>query len=262
MTARYAIYYAPERDSALHRDASAWLGRDAFSGERVARPGYLERANCEDLTDDPRGYGFHATLRAPFELAADSSEPELLHFAEAFASAQPAFDASISVNALGRFIAFTLSEPSAPMQALHEACVRDFEPFRAPIGAFDIERRRRANLTPDQDAYLLSFGYPYVFEYFRFHMTLTSAIKDEGAREDLRTTLRDAFAQHCARIDFRPFLCSSSPNAEPISKFCPSSRLGPESCVSPSSAHPARARARLRRDFLRRPASTALNSIS
>jgi hypothetical protein len=36
-----------------------------------------------------------------------------------------------------------------------------------------LARRREGGLTPAQDALLLRWGYPYVMEEFRFHITLT-----------------------------------------------------------------------------------------
>jgi hypothetical protein len=80
------------------------------------------------------------------------------------------------------------------MQALHSACVRAFDPFRAPLSAADLERRRKAPLSPEQDARLVEWGYPYVFEDFRFHMTLTGAIRDEGLRNRVLTALKSHFA--------------------------------------------------------------------
>lgn len=196
MTARYAIYYAPPEGSALWRKASAWLGRDAFTGKDVARPVIpgLDGLDVGDLTADPRHYGFHATLRAPFELAEGKTESELLAAAADFAAGLTPFEAAIAPAALGRFLAFRLQDGVAEMTALHAACVRGFEAFRAPLSDADLTRRRKANLTPEQDDRLVSWGYPYIFEDFRFHMTLTGAIRDEQVREQVLTALQDHFA--------------------------------------------------------------------
>jgi len=198
MTARYAIYYTPSAAEPLTRRASAWLGRDAFTGEALERPklGGLEGLDLDALTRDPRAYGFHATLKAPFELAAAASEAELLGFAEGFAAQRTAFEAAIAPAALGRFLAFRLAGPSPEMQALEAACVREFDRFRAPLGEADIARRRRARLTPEQDARMLAWGYPYVFDDFRFHMTLTGPI----AEDDLRTRVLAALQPHFADL--------------------------------------------------------------
>lgn len=197
MTARYAIYYAPPEGSALWRKASAWLGRDAFTGKDVARPVVpgLDGLDVSDLTADPRHYGFHATLKAPFELAEGKTESELLAAAADFAAGLTPFEAAIAPAALGRFLAFRLQDGEAEMTALHAACVRGFEAFRAPLGDTDLARRRKANLTPEQDERLVSWGYPYIFEDFRFHMTLTGAIRDEQIRDQVLTGLRAHFAE-------------------------------------------------------------------
>lgn len=195
MTARYAVYYAPRQDSRLWTKASAWLGRDAYDGRALKRPGLpgLEGLDLEALTADPRGYGFHGTLKAPFELAPDRSEAELVAFTRAFAAGRRAFDADIEPARLGRFHAFRLSAPTPAMDDLHAACVREFEPFRAPLSEFDLARRRKARLSPEEDARLVAWGYPYVFEDFRFHMTLSSGIADETVSRRLGLVLADWF---------------------------------------------------------------------
>jgi putative phosphonate metabolism protein len=194
---RYAIYYAPPADSLLWRMASAWLGRDAYDGRVLPRPQLpsLDGLDLEALTADPRGYGFHATLKAPFELTADRAEVELLAFAEAFAGRQPAFEAAIAPAALGRFLAFRLATSTPRMDALAEACVKEFDAFRAPLSDHDLARRRRAGLTAEQDERLVRWGYPYVFDDFRFHMTLTGGIADEAVRSRVLAALQAHFAE-------------------------------------------------------------------
>jgi putative phosphonate metabolism protein len=196
MSARYAVYYAPAADDPLARRAAAWLGRDAFSGEARERPALagLEGLDLEALTASPRAYGFHATLKAPFELAPDRSEAELVAFGEAFAAGQEPFTAPLAVASLGRFHALRLAEDSPGMHALHAACVRDFDPFRAPLSDFDLSRRRKAPLSAEQDERLVAWGYPYVFDDFRFHMTLTDAVRDPDTAERLQRALRGHFA--------------------------------------------------------------------
>ena len=204
MSARYAIYYAPQARSALWAKACAWLGRDAYSGETPARPALpgLEGLDFEALTADPRGYGFHATLKAPFALAADKTEAELLTFARCFAAGLTPFRLAIAPASLGRFLAFRIEGAAPAMDALHTACVREFEPFRAPLSAVDLERRRKAALSPEQDARLAQWGYPYVFEDFRFHMTLTSSIRDEALHARVLGAMKDYFAAETGPHDF------------------------------------------------------------
>lgn len=180
---RYAIYYAPACDGPLWRFGSATLGYDAFSGEDIplAVPEGCDDRDWAALTAEPRRYGFHATLKAPFELANGRSEGQLRAFAQQFAVTSGAVPlAGLAVVALGRFVALTPSEPSTGLQKLAFDIVQAFEPFRAPLGAADLERRLQSPLTPAQRAYLEAFGYPYVGDEFRFHMTLTGPLPAEG----------------------------------------------------------------------------------
>ncbi len=63
----------------------------------------------------------------------------------------------------------------------------------APPLARGHARRRLAGLTPRQDELLLAWGYPYVFDEFRFHMTLTTRVF--GAEADrLEAAARHRFA--------------------------------------------------------------------
>ncbi|MDO8802352.1 DUF1045 domain-containing protein [Phenylobacterium sp.] len=197
MTARYAIYYAPRPGARLWDKASAWLGFDAYAGAPLTRrplPG-LDALDLDALTADPRGYGFHGTLKAPFELAAGRSEAELLAAVGQRAAGLVPFEVPIAPAALGRFLAFQLQRPSPEMQALHALCVRDFDAFRAPLSDADLARRRKAPLTPEQDARLVEWGYPHVFEDFRFHMTLTGSIRDDAVRTRVLAVLQDHFAE-------------------------------------------------------------------
>ena len=203
MTARYAVYYTPDSGSPLCQRAAAWLGRDAFTGDAVVRPEFptLADLDLDALTAEPRGYGFHATLKAPFALAEGADEAGLLAFAQRFASARTPFYADIAPGRMGRFLAFRLAEAIAEMDFLHHDAVRQFDAFRAPLSEFDLARRRQAPLTAEQDARLVRWGYPYVFEEFRFHMTLTGPLLDARIAERLLEVLKAYFADltgpHC-----------------------------------------------------------------
>jgi hypothetical protein len=196
MTARYAIYYAPRPDSALWRRASAWLGRDAYDDQPRARPALPDLAglDLDALTAEPRTYGFHATLKAPFALAPGRTEAALLAFAGDFARRRRPFQADIAPSKLGPFHAFQLAGESPAMAELHTACVREFEPFRAPPSDLDLARRRKGGLSEALDRQLTQWGYPYVFGDFRFHMTLSAAVGDEAVSGRLSAALADYFA--------------------------------------------------------------------
>lgn len=176
---RYAVYYAPAADSALWRFGSSVLGYDALTGEDAS---FLVPPGCNPaawpaLTEEPRRYGFHATLKAPFELAQGRSEEHLRAFARNYAAGLEGVTlAGLSVTALGSFVALTPSVPSDDLQRFAFALVQAFEPFRAPLAEADRARRLKSPLTPAQHAYLEAYGYPYVGDAFRFHMTLTGSL--------------------------------------------------------------------------------------
>jgi len=191
MEARYAIYYTPPRDSALGRLGIAWLGWDHYLGEPAAllETQRLTREQHMDVTASPRRYGFHATLKAPFRLAPGRSEGELCNaLAEFCAGAAPVTLPGLFLGALGGFVALVPSQVPLALTDLAEACITRFDSFRLPPDPAELARRRAAGLTPAQDALLQRWGYPYVLEEWRFHMTLTDVLSN-GSREQVMQEL-------------------------------------------------------------------------
>lgn len=194
---RYALYYAPAAESPLWRFGSAVLGYDAIRGEDVpfAVPEGCDAESWPELTQEPRRYGFHATLKAPFELAAGRSEAQLRAFTHNYAaSLEPVALAGLGVNALGAFVALTPSVESNALQRFAFALVQAFEPFRAPLSEADIARRLKNPLTPAHRAYLEAYGYPYVGDAFRFHMTLTGSLPRDRVMA-VKQVLAEAYAR-------------------------------------------------------------------
>lgn len=175
--ARVAVYYAPLPDDPLTSAAAAWLGRDPVTNAPVRQP---DLPGIAELTADPRGYGFHATLKPPMRLADGRSWNALLDAAEALAARIAPFDLPpMAVSDVHGFLALRETAPSAPLQALADACVADLDAFRAPPTEAELARRRRSSLTAEQDAMLVRWGYPYVFGTWFFHMTLTRRLSAE-----------------------------------------------------------------------------------
>ena len=176
---RYAIYFTPAPDAALWRLGSSVLGYDSRAGTAVAFPqhGLWLEPWFLRIQETPARYGFHATLKAPFELAEGVGERTLLERAATFAGmCTPLCLPALEVALLGDFVALRPLSEDAELNRMAAACVREFEDLRAPLGAEDRARRLSQVLTPRQHAHLERWGYPYVFEDFRFHMTLTGAI--------------------------------------------------------------------------------------
>jgi len=179
MAHRYAIYYAAPRESPLERFGIHWLGRDHRTDATLAQPVVpgIAPERLHALTAAPRRYGFHGTLKAPFRLIEGYAQRDLHEAVEAFAGAREAFTLPPLVVAdLEGFLAFVPSESAAALADLAAACVRQFEPFRAPLTPDEIARRPLARLSERQRWQLQSFGYPYIFEDFAFHMTLTERL--------------------------------------------------------------------------------------
>jgi putative phosphonate metabolism protein len=193
---RYAIYYAAAPDTDLDRFGARLLGYDAFSGKDLPFPdGVLQMApDWRELTRDPRKYGFHATLKAPLSLAPGKTETELLAACEAFANTpRPVPVIRPVVDSISGFIAVVPAEPSAELERLASDCTSEFDSFRAPLAPEDRTRRNPSDLTERQCGHLDRWGYPYVMEDFRFHMTLTGRL-DAKRREPVLRMLRNSFS--------------------------------------------------------------------
>ncbi|MGF9565248.1 DUF1045 domain-containing protein [Neorhizobium sp. JUb45] len=179
---RYAIYFTPAKDDPLTQAASVWLGRDAYEGRDLTPPTDtgLSEDEWRTITADPRRYAFHATLKAPFTLADGKDEAGLIDAVDRFAAQADAFDIhELVVAGLGPFFALVPGAPDPILQAFAGSIVEQFEPFRAPLSEADIARRKPEKLSEPQRNYLHQYGYPYVMEEFRFHMTLTGPVVEE-----------------------------------------------------------------------------------
>jgi putative phosphonate metabolism protein len=193
---RYAIYFMPVPGSDLDRFGAHLLGYDAVSGDERPFPDGIEQLvpDWRELTRDPRKYGFHATLKAPLALTSGKTEAELLAACETFANTpRPIPVIRPVVNSISEFIAVVPAAPSAELNKLAADCVREFDSFRAPLTSENRARRNPSHLTPRQREHLDRWGYPYVMEDFRFHMTLTGRLPAERSKTIL-TMLQQRFA--------------------------------------------------------------------
>jgi len=196
---RYAIYFTPEEETPWYEMGSRWLGRDPVTGLAVV-PGLPDGIGLEqwrDATASPRRYGFHATLKPPFSLAADRDAEELRLGLRSFAaSRQPHSSVRLRVASLGGFLALVPSGPYPGLCQLAADCVEYFENFRAPASAEDLSRRRHPNLNERELENLARWGYPYVLDTWKFHMTLTGTLEPE-VRHNFHQYLGQLFAKQC-----------------------------------------------------------------
>lgn len=185
---RYAIYYAPSAGSPLARFGAELLGYDAFTGSDVSFPAAVVAAfpDWPALTADPRKYGFHGTLKAPFTLAPAMDEAGLIAACDGFAASARAIPVIAPVvRTISDFTAIVPAAPGAELNALAQDCVEAFDRFRAPMTPADRARRKPEALTPRQREQLDRFGYPYVRDDFRFHLTLTGRLPPARGAEVL-----------------------------------------------------------------------------
>jgi hypothetical protein len=183
---RYALYLAPPPESALWRFGCDVIGRDPLTGasrDGFALEGYMPSA-WRSMTSDPRRYGFHATLKAPFRLRLDLDLADLTDCLAEFALKFAPFDAgelSLGAVSMGDGLAFVALKPGGGLSELlsfEGRVVRALDYLRAPLASNDRERRKSARLSPRQAYYLDAWGHPYVLDEFRPHFTLTNAIAE------------------------------------------------------------------------------------
>lgn len=193
---RYAIYFAPSGD--LARFGARWLGWDMQTGCAIHAPELLQQVpELSAVTEKPRKYGFHGTLKAPFRLAQGEGLAALDDAIASFAATAVAASAGpLSVAHLGRFLALRPTGDSTALGAQAFDIVTRFDRFRAPLSDADMVRRRAAGLSPAQDALLVAWGYPFVGPEFRFHLTLSGPVQDDAAPR-LLSVLRDHLGPLC-----------------------------------------------------------------
>jgi putative phosphonate metabolism protein len=168
---RYAIYYAPEAGP-FATAAAKWLGWDPELGAVVTQPEV--GVDLVDLTNDPRKYGFHGTIKAPFRMADGMGRDALSDALSALAAnLKPVEMPGLELVALDGFLALVPQGDTSNLLALAAQVVERLGHLRAPLTEAEIALRRPERLTSRQRALLDQFGYPYVMEEFRFHLTLS-----------------------------------------------------------------------------------------
>ncbi|MFY1708313.1 DUF1045 domain-containing protein [Tritonibacter scottomollicae] len=198
---RYAIYFAPPADAGWSKWATGWLGWDMEAGHEAAPPeaGALDVAA---ITATPRKYGLHATMKPPMRLADGTDEAQLRAACAALAATRtPVTLDGLQIDRLGRFLALRPVGDVTALNALAAACVTELDAFRAPAPDGEVAKRRAAGLSAEQDTNLVEWGYPYVLDQFRFHITLTGKLP----KGDL-PAVEDYLASELAPLLPQPFV--------------------------------------------------------
>lgn len=177
---RYAIYFVPEQTTRLGQFGDHWFGRtsEKLLVEEVVTGLSVER--YQKIIQSPRHYGFHGTLKAPFELHSNYNfqhlDTALTEFCNTFS---PFNIGALALRAIADFIALVPENDLRQLQQLHQRLIKELNNLRAPLSNYDRDRFIARNLTHDQEGYLDRYGYPFVLNSFKFHLTLTSSLPEQ-----------------------------------------------------------------------------------
>jgi hypothetical protein len=199
---RHAVYFAPRPEHPLWAAGCSWLGRDASRADDQRPPA---RAHVGEAWR----YGFHGTLKAPLQLA--GSHDEWLRAVAALAARTRRFSMpALRVDWLGDFIALMPVQPLGgehPLEQLADACVLELERFRQKSDPEPVPRRQAFELSERQRDHLQRYGYPFVLEDWRFHMTLSDGLAELDAQE--QSALKAQARDHFGAPMFEPLVCDS-----------------------------------------------------
>ncbi len=187
---RIAAYFAPSFRHPLWAAGSQWLGREAVTNAIGRRSAAVspEPLVSTDLTQAASRYGFHATLKPPFALSPGKSPEAVFEATRQLVSKVPAFPMpELSVQILDGFLALRpASRHDAAMAALNglaETLVRGLDAFRLPEATGQVAERAM-RLTSKQKVMLDVWGYPFVLDTWRFHMTLSRRLDQLNDRPE------------------------------------------------------------------------------
>lgn len=200
---RYAVYYVPE-PGPLATFAAAWLGWDPVARTDVPHPEVgLSPREVENITSTPRRYGFHATIKPPFRLKQGSDlatlEADLSELARRLV---PVDMTEVTLKTVDGFLALVPSGGQRKVAALAAEVVSSLDRHRAPPLPAELTKRRSRGLTDRQDKLLVRWGYPYVMDEFRFHLTLSHRLNrhEAGALADLLWPHLEPIVPHVLKI--------------------------------------------------------------
>jgi hypothetical protein len=199
MFERYAIFYTPT--GALADFGAQWLGWDSAHGRPVVQP-EIAGIDVPTITQTARKYGLHGTLKAPFKLAEGCDLAQLQNVATTFVIGQPAFEiGALTLRHDSGFVALRPRSQQIGLRDFAAVAVKAFDGFRAALTDVDIARRREANLTARQDQQMLDWGYPFIFDDFHFHLTLSGLMEAGEAAQVI-----DALSPRLESIVPTPFV--------------------------------------------------------
>lgn len=196
---RYAIYYAPP-EGPFATAGAAWLGWDTMAGCSITQP-HFANLDLGAITKTPRKYGFHGTIKPPFALAQGHTFTDLSAAIDQLCKTlAPAQCDGLALHKIGRFLALVPTGDLTPLGMLAAQVVQNLDHFRAAPTPDELARRRQKRLSPRQEENLQNWGYPYVMDDFKFHITLSGGMNNATAQ-----LAQNAAAQFILRHAPQPF---------------------------------------------------------
>ena len=172
---RYAVYFSPPEESDLFKFASSWLGWDAQNAKKIFHPNFKDLvSDITELTKKQSCYGFHGTLKPPFALAETKNESELKAAILELSQSTRKFEIpAVNLQLLNGFVAIVATNENNEIKNLAKKCVQELDIFRQPESLEKVQKRRSVGLSQYEEFNLQRWGYPYIMDSFRFHLTLT-----------------------------------------------------------------------------------------
>lgn len=174
---RYALYCTPPTNHPLRALIEPWFACSAHGTQVDADTGPFSNQEHTALIASRARYGFHATMKAPFHLAAGYDANNLPVVLKGLATRQNAVNVGqLQVSRFGNYLALAPINQPQSLTDLAQAVVEAFEPARAPLSDEDLARRDKPNLSERERELLLRWGYAASEENFKFHMTLAGPV--------------------------------------------------------------------------------------
>ena len=179
---RVAIYFLPKKNSSLENFGKNLLGRDINKKRKISltrrqkyfiNRGFTYFDELKDYCEQPAKYGFHATLKAPFRLKRNVKTKNFYDVISHIAAQHSRFKIKgLKIVYSKKFTFITSRKPNKLLINLENDLVKHLDTFRAELNKTEIKKRIPDSLTFKQNKYLKEWGYPFVFDQFKFHMTL------------------------------------------------------------------------------------------
>ncbi len=176
---RYAIYYVPSENSELDLFGKCWLGWDPYKGEETTKSDLSKLPSFKKFSSlvlTPKQYGFHGTIKAPFKLKNEYTYNDLENKVREISKQIHSFYFDqLIIEKLGNFIGL-IPTNNLKVNAVSNKFVEELDYLRDELSESEIKKRKPHKLTSNQKQMLFKWGYPYVFDEFKFHLTLTSKL--------------------------------------------------------------------------------------